>query len=796
MKRALLAVSFVALLSCPHRPPDPEPTTPTTPAAPPVPLTGWVDLHTHPLSSLGFAGKLVYGGNDWAPTGGSLLPSDPDCNNDVRATTLEQALGHDRSTHGGWDFHNRCGDTIRGLVIGALQQMNNANNPPSDATGAPTFPEWPMSNDVSHQVMWVDSIRRAYDSGQRVMVALAVNNKTLADVVAGHGDGPDDDQSSADLQIAELKALVGRHNDFMEVAYSAADLNRIVAANKLAVVLGLEIDNIGNFNTVPGLTPAQIAAEITRLRSLGVRYLFPVHVIDNPFGTTAANQDIFNLSNLREAGHFWNLQCAAPSDGVTYRPTMLNPLRDPFADAQTAQMAFLMVFKLHLFSLDNPAPPPCPMDGGVVNVGATSPGLTPNGTFAVQEMMRQCMLMDVDHMSQAAANDMLSLAVSSGYPVNSGHNDVRGPLGGTTERQLTAPQYAKVQASGGMAGVGSARVDPATFVALSNEVLAALGDGGHVGFGTDSNGVSPLMGGPSPGTHVTYSATYPMSTLGARTWDFNDAGVAHYGMLSDFLEGVKQVDGGPALVANMMQGAQAFYDTWAKAEAACAALAGVDAGPPPSPPAPSGHHHHHFLKTTTEPQCPSGQLYRAACGQCLPLRANCPACEETDGGAGCVRQPECPAGRTRNHWGVCTTTASEENTRQLDLPLGVKLAKTPANQGPVVTAGKYVLTVTPHGSATSTSFVMDLSEKPAGWEVKGATVKVPATGGYVDGLWTLHWKAGKQVVTLMVRPGAELKGAFTAHKPNTKSVTGEVTLVKVRTAPKGVPGVEKLGDLF
>jgi hypothetical protein len=37
----------------------------------------------------------------------------------------------------------------------------------------------------------------------------------------------------------------------MEVALTADDLARIVRSNKLAVVLGVEIDNIGNLKPVP-----------------------------------------------------------------------------------------------------------------------------------------------------------------------------------------------------------------------------------------------------------------------------------------------------------------------------------------------------------------------------------------------------------------------------------------------------------------------------------------------------------------------------------------------------------------
>src|SRR5437773_2500325 len=161
-----------------------------------VPLTGFVDLHTHPMTNLGFGGKLFYGGVDV----GSLLPADPDCNQNVRATSEQQALGHDKSTHGSV-FAIWCGDVIREQVIHALQAGLGGRDESADALGYPGFTEWPVWNDLTHQKMWVEWLRRAYTGGLRVMVALAVNNKTLGDMVAGPGDYPTDDRWAADTQI-------------------------------------------------------------------------------------------------------------------------------------------------------------------------------------------------------------------------------------------------------------------------------------------------------------------------------------------------------------------------------------------------------------------------------------------------------------------------------------------------------------------------------------------------------------------------------------------------------------------
>ena len=56
--------------------------------------------------------------------------------------------------------------------------------------------------------MWFEWIKRERDGGLRVMVALATNNKTLADAVQGPGDDlPTNDKASADLQIQARPSL-------------------------------------------------------------------------------------------------------------------------------------------------------------------------------------------------------------------------------------------------------------------------------------------------------------------------------------------------------------------------------------------------------------------------------------------------------------------------------------------------------------------------------------------------------------------------------------------------------------
>ena len=534
-------------------------------------LRGYADLHTHPMVNLGFGGKLIHGGVDE----GSLLTVDADCKHNIRAKSIGQALGRNNGTHGGSDLiNNPCGDDFRRLFQFVFEIMKKTPAMGGQAVGYPSFKDWPKWNDITHQKMWVDWVRRSYDGGQRVMVALAVHNSTLAAIASGPGDGPTDDRGSADLQIAEMKKFVARHDDFMEVAYSAADIRRIVAANKMAIVLGMEIDHIGNFNKLPQPLPdALIAAEIKRVYDEGVRYIFPVHVLDNEFGHTAAYEDLFNYSDRRESGVWWNLVCAKREEELNYDFEPL--LGDDWPKEAKDFLSGVGRIKLSL-DLNAPTSPKCQYGQRNGNEG-----LTAQGRMAIKEMMKLGMLIDIDHMSQVTANDTISLAESifNKYPLVSGHNNLRSmwppdkaksdlplrrPISGN-ENSRTEDQLTRLGKLGGMFGLGS---DTAQADDWSERYVAAsyLIGKGRVSFGTDLNG---LVKGPMPASSANiYNASFTLPHTGDKTWDFRKDGVAHYGMLADFLRHVAQdTKYGEYVRSNIMDNAEYFARMWEKAEA-------------------------------------------------------------------------------------------------------------------------------------------------------------------------------------------------------------------------------------
>ncbi|MEP6689802.1 MAG: fibronectin type III domain-containing protein [Gemmatimonadaceae bacterium] len=554
-------------------------------------LSGWVDLHTHPMINLAFGGKLIHGGVDV----GSLLPADNSCNKKVRAASIAQALGPDRPSHGGWnavDFP--CGDNFRQVLIGEFQSANDALVTGSPANGFPNFDQWPKWNDLTHQKMWFEWIRRARDGGLRVMVALATNNTTLGDAVSGPGDGPTDDKASADLQLTEITSFVARHNDFMEIAKGSADVKRIVKSNKIAVVLGVEVDNIGNFNKLPLTTmPASasqllIKNEIQRLYDAGVRYVIPVHIMDNQFGGTAIYKNDFNSANIREAGYFWSIECADVADNITHTYVEgSDVLRDVGA-----------FVKLGLDPLRRSGPPPvCPPANPIPGQPPKSRGhrnartLTSLGTFAVTEMMKRGMIVDIDHMGQKTADSTLAIAEKYAYPIVSGHTGIRGFAGADAENSRTARQLERISKLHGMFGLGSDGLHSTAWARNYQQVMLGMGylnadpkkatyENGMVGFGTDLNG---LVKGPMPGggNRVVYDAQFQMSNTGTKFWNYNTEGVAHYGMLADFVrdvrnapsngyigpEGVAMGVAGPDLVdTHLMRSANHFWEMWERIE--------------------------------------------------------------------------------------------------------------------------------------------------------------------------------------------------------------------------------------
>ncbi len=362
--------------------------------------------------------------------------------------------------------------------------------------GYPTMAYWPHYSSKSHQQMFVEWIRRAHEGGLNVLVALALNNELFAEVVKG--DPPKDDRASGDRQLDEIHKMIARHPDFMREVKTAAEFRAAVKDGKLAVIVGVELDNIGGFNVNnPNLVgnEAAVKREIQRLYyEKGVRYILPLHFADNIFGGVAIKGGLFNLSNrfVRTRplpigqpfppGYLYKIEKVEKVDpyinfrlpilgkdgewatGVTF--TAIKAAVDiigttPFPPAFDAIKCPIPVLGcVPQFKLVSSLLAPDPewdqyqfVRGGHVN----QRGLTSIGEVAIKEMMRLGMFVDIDHMSDKTANRVLEIAKKLDYPVNSGHTGFRympGAQETVDESSRTAPQLAILGHVGGIMGVG------------------------------------------------------------------------------------------------------------------------------------------------------------------------------------------------------------------------------------------------------------------------------------------------------------------------------------------------------
>jgi microsomal dipeptidase-like Zn-dependent dipeptidase len=478
------------------------------------PVWGFADMHTHPMSYLGFGGKIMHG----QPDGGPATP-----------TSMAAGLSDCKADHGGWGLDNTEGNYWRQLMMMALDDAGPDPHREGWASDpAVQFRNWPVFTTIAHQQMWFEWIKRARDGGLRVMVALCVNNRLLARV--SKGDKPIDDQTVGDSQIAELKNFVARHNDFLEIAYDPFQLRDIVRRGKLAIIIGSELDDIGNFARNPNVSANAdetskllVLAEIRRLHTNGVRYMFPVHLVNNKFAGTAIAGLMLNIANKYSNGEGFQVQPASAADNLHFWVENLDlrtqiglenvspdvadfilaagavagasliPVVIPWVATAAgliapalpgASAAFSGLAPLAVIGAAGLLPPlltivgvdqgdvvqaiiPLPGNYPIYPTPATAPngvrnalGLTELGRYAIKEMMNLGIMIDVDHMSQEAFtgdNGILTLATNrpGGYPLNSGHNGFRESAEEErAENSRSLTQMQEIYKLGGLMGVG------------------------------------------------------------------------------------------------------------------------------------------------------------------------------------------------------------------------------------------------------------------------------------------------------------------------------------------------------
>jgi hypothetical protein len=170
------------------------------------------------------------------------------------------------------------------------------------------------------------------------------------------------------------------------------------------------------------------------------------------------------------------------------------------------------------------------------------------------------MIVNPDHMSQRGVDATLKLAEARHY------SGLISPHGWMDPRN-----WPRIWALGGMAfpnsGTASAFVQEwRKYRPTRTPYFFGWG------WGADLGGLAVQGAAPGPGEpHVNYpfksldgSVTLDRQRTGDRTFDYNNEGVAHYGLYADWTDEVRSL-GGPQIVDDLLNGPEAYLQMWERA---------------------------------------------------------------------------------------------------------------------------------------------------------------------------------------------------------------------------------------
>ncbi|MFD8291495.1 discoidin domain-containing protein [Streptomyces lavendulae] len=483
-------------------------------------VRGFVDAHDHIMSNEGFGGRLI--------------------------------CGKAFSDLGVADALKDCPEHYPDGSLAVFDMITKGGDGKHDPVGWPTFKDWPAHDSLTHQQNYYAWIERAWRGGERVLVNDLVTNGVICSVYFFKDRGCDEmtairleAQKTYDMQAYIDKMYGGPGKGWFRIVTDSAQAREVIKQGKLAVVLGVETSEpfgCKQILDVAQCSKADIDRGLDELYGLGVRSMFLCHKFDNAlcgvrFDEGALGTAI-NVGQFLSTGTFWKTeQCTGPQHD--------NPIG--LAPAPQAQKEL-------------PAGVTVPSYAAGAQCNAR--GLTDLGAYAVRGMMKRNMMLEIDHMGVKAAGQAFDILESESYPgVISSHSwmDL-----GWTERLYKLGGFA-AQYMNGSEGF--------TAEAARTKALRDKYDVGY-GYGTDMNGVG---GWPGPrGANTPNPVRYPFrtadggsvvdrQTTGSRTWDLNTDGAAHYGMVPDWIEDIKQV-GGQGVVDDLMRGAESYLHTWGATE--------------------------------------------------------------------------------------------------------------------------------------------------------------------------------------------------------------------------------------
>jgi microsomal dipeptidase-like Zn-dependent dipeptidase len=502
------------------------------------PIRGWIDPHTHITSYEFMGGKFMAGEpfNRWG---------------------VEEALKDSSGLHG----PDGSLDLIGNLYV--EEDINFRYN----TEGWPNFPYWPNHNSLSHMGYYYKWMERAYLSGLRMVTTALVENEVLcwaqSTINPASWVNPNscNIMDSLRLQVQrmnEMEAYIdaqsgGAGKGWFRLVKSPEEARAVIADGKMAVLMGVEASETFDCGLKDECNRNTVEAKLNELYDLGVRTIYPTHKFDNELGGSRVENGFINIGQFLSSDRFFETkECDADTDGASF--TSGFPL--------LGDIPFIKDI-LDLIGL-NPQ-----YDETIEH--CNKHGLTGLGVYLVNRLIDKKMLIELDHLSADSATAVMDIVEARGYSgVITSHSWMNGGINGELH-----PNTKRLFQTGGFGSPynGNANQMESKVSRYLDEIeqtpyLAAVGIGSDMsGLGgqaaprSDSD-VDPLQ---YPFTNE-FGFTFEKQVSGNRVFDLNTDGIAHYGLLGDQIEDMRQRNSDRVYEA-VMNSAEGYIQMWERAEA-------------------------------------------------------------------------------------------------------------------------------------------------------------------------------------------------------------------------------------
>ena len=433
-------------------------TEPTTNSSPPTTtretsLSGYADLHIHLHANLAH-GKHVLLGQP-APTDSSgkfLLDS---------SHNISSALNpaDDLAMHKGHGLDDIIGMGTNDNAVGHM--------------GVPYFNNWPNWRTTTHQQMYFKWLERAYRGGLRLTVMFAVTNEALCRSTVPDGVDVEAHCSNSMPAIDEQLTAARDFESFIDsqnggagqgwfrIVETPEDARRVISDDKLAVILGIEVDNIFNCkakvireeldssgNVIETIETGgcpdallnneteeeYITRSVNEYYALGVRHVFPVHNFDNAFGSPATWQDAINVGNRAVEGAYWQTEECPTTAGGNYGFKTPSSTLDQIISYLTSKFGFGVGEAIPSSPGVNATCHASGLNigqGDSVQVISNAEGPVSRvtvkhdtlGDFLFNRLMDKGMIIDIDHLSIKSVDNTINIARqrTPHYPLVASH---------------------------------------------------------------------------------------------------------------------------------------------------------------------------------------------------------------------------------------------------------------------------------------------------------------------------------------------------------------------------------------